>query len=177
MPRIWMPRVASSSSLSRPSATDTTRAPSKCSSAITDGIKKLFQYPSWLRTAIASVFYRRGIIETWGQGTLRMAAWTAELGLPKPEILEVPGAVVVRFLRREYAPAQAATKNVTERQRSVLARLAESPVGLAVREIATALGEEESPWRIREDLATLKGLGLVKSTGWGRGARWVQTSR
>ncbi len=66
---------------------------------------------------------------------------------------------------------------MTERQRSVLARLAESPVGLAVREIATALGEGESRWKIREDLATLKELGLVESAGWGRGARWKLTSR
>lgn len=49
---------------------------------------------------IASVFYRRGIIETWGQGTLKMAAWTEAAGLLKPEILEIPGAVVVRFRGR-----------------------------------------------------------------------------
>jgi len=39
---------------------------------------------------IASVFYRRGMIETWGQGTLKMAAWAEEAGLPRPEILEIP---------------------------------------------------------------------------------------
>ncbi len=52
---------------------------------------------------IASVFYRRGIIETWGQGTLKMAAWAEEVGVPKPEILEIPGAVVVRFPRKVTA--------------------------------------------------------------------------
>lgn len=55
---------------------------------------------------IASIFYRRGIIETWGQGTLKMAAWTEEAGLPKPEILEIPGAVVVRFRARAPGEAQ-----------------------------------------------------------------------
>lgn len=49
---------------------------------------------------IANVFYRRGIIETWGQGTLKMASRAEEAGLPTPEILEVPGAVVVRFRGR-----------------------------------------------------------------------------
>ena len=64
---------------------------------------------------IASVFYRRGIIETWGQGTLRMAAWAAEAGLPTPDILEVPGAVVVRF--RSKAPGKAETTGETTGKR------------------------------------------------------------
>ena len=36
---------------------------------------------------------------TWGQGTIRMASWTQAAGFPAPEILEIPGAVVVRFQR------------------------------------------------------------------------------
>ena len=46
------------------------------------------------------------------------------------------------------------------------------PRGAAVRDIAAALDLSEAPWTIREDLAALKSLGLVPSSGWGRGARW-----
>ena len=46
---------------------------------------------------IADVFYRRGIIERWGRGTLKMAEVTAAAGLPRPEIEDAGGSVTVRF--------------------------------------------------------------------------------
>jgi len=121
---------------------------------------------------IAGVFYRRGIIEAWGRGTLKMAELALSAGLPRPEIEDAGGCVTVRFRPTRYVPPRRVARNLTERQRRVLAYLAENPGGAAVRDIAAALGLAESPWTIREDLATLKGLGLVQSLGWGRGARW-----
>ncbi|MDD5557138.1 MAG: ATP-binding protein [bacterium] len=121
---------------------------------------------------IASIFYRRGIIETWGQGTLKMAAWAEEAGLPRPEILEIPGAVVVRFRRAAYPPPHRDAGDLTERQRAVLATLHGSPAGLALREIHACLGEGITERQVREDLATLKAFGLAIPAGRGRGARW-----
>jgi ATP-dependent DNA helicase RecG len=121
---------------------------------------------------IAAVFYRRGIIESWGRGTLKMAELALSAGLPRPEIEDVGGCVTVRFRPSRYIPPERVTRNLTERQRRVLAHLAESPGGAAVRDIAAALGASDSPWVIREDLAALKSLGLVQTFGWGRGARW-----
>ena len=46
---------------------------------------------------IARTFYRRGIIEVWGRGTLRMAELTSSAGLPAPEIEDDGGTVTVRF--------------------------------------------------------------------------------
>jgi hypothetical protein len=49
--------------------------------------------------AVCAEYWRppvRLVRETWGPGTLKMAAWSEEAGLPKPEILEIRGAVVVR---------------------------------------------------------------------------------
>lgn len=126
---------------------------------------------------IAGAFYRRGIIEAWGRGTIKMAQLTHEAGLPKPEIEDAGGCVTVRFRPTRYvAPLRVAT-DLSERQRRVLAYLAESSGGAALRDIVTALDESDSPWTIREDLATLKNLGLVRSLGWGRGARWELASR
>lgn len=126
---------------------------------------------------IAGVFSRRGLIETWGRGTLQMAELTVAAGLPRPEIEDAGGCVTVRFRPTGYVPRQRVGHDPTQRQQRVLAQLAENPSGLAVREIAAALGLAESPWTIREDLAALKGLGLVVMTGWGRGARWELARR
>jgi ATP-dependent DNA helicase RecG len=121
---------------------------------------------------IARVFFRRGVIEAWGRGTIKMVELAQQAGLPPPEIEDAGGAVTVRFRPSRYVPPQRVARDVTNRQQQVLAYLAESPGGAAVRDIAAALDMSESPWTIREDLATLKTLGLVKSSGWGRGARW-----
>ena len=48
---------------------------------------------------IARTFYRRGLIEEWGRGTLKMAEETAAAGLPRPEI-EDDGASVTALPRR-----------------------------------------------------------------------------
>lgn len=121
---------------------------------------------------IARVFYRRGVIESWGRGTIKIAELVSRAGLPPPEIEEAGGCVVVRFRPSRYVPPQRVAQNVTDRQQRVLAVLAEKPGGSAVREITVALNAQDAPWTIREDLAALKTLGLVTNSGWGRGARW-----
>jgi ATP-dependent DNA helicase RecG len=46
---------------------------------------------------IASVFYRAGIIERWGSGTLNIVDWCAENGNPPPKWREEAGSVFVIF--------------------------------------------------------------------------------
>ena len=53
---------------------------------------------------IARTFYRRGIIETWGTGTIRMAETAIAAGLPRPEIEEQGDSVIVRFQHGQMAP-------------------------------------------------------------------------
>jgi ATP-dependent DNA helicase RecG len=55
---------------------------------------------------IASVFHRRGIIESWGRGTLRMAELTQRAGLVAPEIDAGVGEVIVRFRPTSYVAPQ-----------------------------------------------------------------------
>ena len=112
------------------------------------------------------------MIESWGRGTIKMAELTESAGLPRPEIEDAHGSVTVRFRPSRYLPPQRVARDVTPRQQQVLAYLAGTPDGAAVREITAALGLTDAPWTVREDLATLKTLGLVKFSGWGRGARW-----
>ena len=128
---------------------------------------------------IARTFYRRGLIETWGRGTVKMAEVAAAAGLPHPEIEDAGGCVTVRL--RHGRPsvevgAAAVGQNVmdelTQRQRTVLTILDEADGPLALREICSSLGPETKERQLREDLAKLKGKRLVMPTGHGRGARW-----
>jgi len=48
---------------------------------------------------IARVFYLRGIIETWGRGTLKIKELTDEANLPCPEFENRMGEFIVRFFR------------------------------------------------------------------------------
>ena len=46
---------------------------------------------------IAGVFYRRGLIETWGRGTLKIASLMHQAGLPAPTLHEQGGFVMLTF--------------------------------------------------------------------------------
>jgi ATP-dependent DNA helicase RecG len=121
---------------------------------------------------IARVFYRRGIIESWGRGTLKIAELLARAGLPRPEIEDAGGCVTVRFRPSRYLPPKRVGRDVTERQQTILALLDAARSGLALREILGRLEMQASERQVREDLATLRTLGLANPEGRGAGARW-----
>ncbi len=125
---------------------------------------------------IANTLYRRGVIETWGRGTLKIAELTEQAGLPRPEIEEIAGSVVVRFWPSEYLAPQRIRHDLTTRQQIVLRELGKhGPV--ALRELTELLGEMITQRALRDELAFLKRLELVESTGYGRGARWFVVSQ
>lgn len=119
---------------------------------------------------IADVLFRRGIIETWGRGTLKMAELAERAGLPRPEIETIPGAVVVRFRPSRYLPPQKVGHDLTARQRMVLSLLAEESMRLSA--IYSRMSDGVSLRNLRVDLDLLRKLGLVDSRGHGQGARW-----
>ena len=121
---------------------------------------------------IARTFYRRGIIEEWGRGTLRMADLATSAGLPCPEIEERGDSVTVRFRRADHVADEQFASGLTEQQDAVLSLLRRSHHALALREIRALLGQQMNVRRVREDLAILKSKSLAESTGRGPGARW-----
>ena len=88
---------------------------------------------------IARVFYRRGFIEQWGRGTIKMAELTAAAGLPQPSIEDAAGCVTVCFRHNRYIPPQRIGYDLTERQQQILALLNQVDEGLALREIRAQL--------------------------------------
>ena len=123
---------------------------------------------------IAGVFYRRGIIEQWGRGTIKMAELTAAAGLPRPEIEDTAGCVTVRFRPSRYVPPQRVALDITERQQAILSLLNDAPNGLALRDVLAMLPAAATERQVREDLATLRTFNLAVSSGHGRGSRWMR---
>jgi ATP-dependent DNA helicase RecG len=120
---------------------------------------------------IAGVFYRRGIIETWGRGTLKMVELAEAAGLPRPEIEATPGAVLVRFLPSRYLAPQRIGHILTGRQQALL-RILGTRRAASMRDLVAQLPEQVAPSTLRDDLNFLKRLGLVDTAGRGRGATW-----
>lgn len=121
---------------------------------------------------IAHTFYRRGVIEEWGGGTLKMVELVNEAELPPLEIEDAGSWVAVRFRHGQFVPQQYAWGSPAERQEAILALLERAVNGLALREIRSQLGSQTNERLLRADLAILKQRGLASAMGHGRGARW-----
>lgn len=125
---------------------------------------------------IANVFYKRGIIESWGRGTLKMVEMTRQAGLPLPEIEEGGGCVTVRFRPSRYLPPQRIPHDLTVQQQEIL-RILGAGQRIALRELHAALLPNVNLRGLKEDLKFLKRLQLIDSIGRGRGAKWFLQGR
>ncbi len=123
---------------------------------------------------IARTFYRRGLIEEWGRGTLKMAELATLAGLERPEIEDAGGCVTVRFRHGRSVLGGRSRKDLTARQAAILTLLARSDDGLALREIRTRLAPQASERQVRRALAGLRERGLARSIGRGPAARWIR---
>lgn len=112
---------------------------------------------------IARVFYRRGVIESWGRGTIKMEELTVRAGLPRPEIFESAGCVTVRFSPTRYVPPQRVAQNVTERQQRVLAVLSTAAGGWRCATSARGSGRKLPSGRSRMNWRHSSTLGWFKS--------------
>ncbi len=121
---------------------------------------------------IARTFYRRGIIERWGRGTIKMAELSVAAGLPRPEIEDTGANVIVRFRHDRSGPHPPGPNEAAKRQETVLALLDRANEGLALREICARLTLHTSQRQVRRTLAALRERGLAVSTGHGVSARW-----
>ena len=122
---------------------------------------------------IARTFHRRGVIEEWGSGTLKMAAAVNAANLPPVEIEERGETVTVRFRHVGIVP-EGHTVGVgpAGRKEAILAVLDQEGRSMALRDIYARLAAHTNERQLREDLAALRTQGLIAITGHGRGARW-----
>jgi ATP-dependent DNA helicase RecG len=121
---------------------------------------------------IAQVFYRRGIIESWGRGTIKIVELTQQAGLAPPEFECCGGEVLVRFRPTSYVPPMRVGRDLSPLQRALLEVLAARKAA-PLSELRRAVGLPVADRTLQENLSVLRQLELVESRGRGRGARWL----
>ncbi len=90
---------------------------------------------------IANVFYRAGIIERWGSGTLNIIDWCAENNNPPPTWMEQAGSIYVTFLPAVLPETPQVTPEVTPHVTPQVERLIQALDGEMTRaEMMEALG-------------------------------------
>ena len=68
---------------------------------------------------IARVNFRRGVIESWGRGTIKMAELAQQAGLPAPEIEDAGGRVTLRIRPGRYLPPQRVARGMSVSPRTI----------------------------------------------------------
>lgn len=120
---------------------------------------------------IAEVFYRRGLIERWGRGTLKIRELAQRAGLTRPEFEERASEVVVRFFPSGYIPPARVSYDLTDLQRALLVLLADYGPSSSTK-LAERLEGRYSDRHLRSNLNQLADLGLVEKKGTTRGVVW-----
>ncbi len=124
---------------------------------------------------IAKVFYKRGWIESWGTGTLRMIGYCKQNKTPEPEFIQYSGgfAVVFKFkTSMGTAPSNKPSFNeLTTRQKEIIAIL-QNAEAMPLKEISEHLQKPPATSTLREELTTLKTMGLINSQGQARATTW-----
>lgn len=120
---------------------------------------------------IAEVFYRRGVIERWGRGTLSMVELVKQAGMKALEWEEQAGEVIVRFNPMRYVPPTRIAHDLSPLQRSILAIFGEGgPCSISwLSSLLPAVPRRT----LQANLAMLRHYGLVDLSGHGQGARWM----
>jgi len=65
---------------------------------------------------IADVFFKAGLIETWGRGTLKIIETCQTAGLPEPKFEILTGGIVVTFFKDKYSDQFLLDKQLNKRQ-------------------------------------------------------------
>lgn len=123
---------------------------------------------------IAGVFHRRGVIEGWGRGTLKMAELTHRAGLAPPEIEAGVDEVIVRFRPTGYIPPLRIGRDLSDLQRQILQVLAALGPSL-LPDILKQLPNSTTRRTVQDNLKVLRTLGLVESSGTNRWTHWRVT--
>ena len=118
---------------------------------------------------IAQTFYKRGIIETWGRGTLKIGRLMRDAGLKPPTVTLRPGAVVVTFSLPEAATGKTPLKTPLKTAEAVLVVLREEP-HLSLPTIAKRLRKSDSA--VKRAIRRLREDGRLERVGPDKGGYW-----
>jgi len=117
---------------------------------------------------IAGVFYRAGIIEKWGTGTLRIIDWCREGNNPEPQWKEQAGSLYVIFFpsrdikgaeRKDIGKPELQPESLREK---VIHLLSEGP--LSKSEVSKNLGQKQISGQLKIVLKSLVDEGVIAYT-------------
>ena len=130
---------------------------------------------------IAKVFHRRGIIETWGRGTLKIASLMQAAGLPVPTLQERTESVLMTFVLpdamvrlkkgsvTEKTPRKTPGKTPGKTPDLILKWLSDAP-GTSIPELAQQLDKSGSA--IERAIRKLRAEGKLVRIGPAKGGHW-----
>ena len=114
---------------------------------------------------IARTFYRRGHIEAWGRGTLKIAELLKAAGLEPSTVVSADGTLKVTFWRPDRhmsAQREQVTEQVTEQVLRLVQHLKEKPLG--TREAMQVLGLQHRPTFLYDYLQPAIDANLIEMT-------------
>lgn len=121
---------------------------------------------------IADVLYRRGLIEKWGGGTLRMAEASERAGTPAPEFFADHQRVTVTFCAARYVAPSRISHDLSPLQQMILRALSDAgPSTLA--QLSEILGGQVRRRTLQDNLQMLRAFGLVELHGGPASFRWM----
>lgn len=133
---------------------------------------------------IARTSYRRGIIETWGRGTLKIARLMREAGHEPPMVFAREGAVIVTFGLQGKMPGKQQRNDGETPQKTLQKTLQKTPQstpvailellkqqpGLTFAQMAALLGKSESA--VKRAVRKLRESGRLGRIGPDKGGHW-----
>lgn len=137
---------------------------------------------------IAGTLYKLGLIERWGNGTLKIFDECREHGIPEPIFEEYSSGLSVQFIfeepiglrlgifnrkqqSSEVLQKENILKSLSNRRREIIDIL-ETNGELKASDIIKKLQKPPSNRTLRDDLLALKKLGLIDSRGSARSTVW-----
>jgi ATP-dependent DNA helicase RecG len=126
---------------------------------------------------IATIFYKRGWVEGWGTGTLRMIRYCQKNGTPEPEFKEYSGGFSVTFRFKESMSSEIKKSpeippvELTARQKEIIDIL-KTADEMTIKNIIQNLTSPPAERTLRDDLSKLRDKGFVGSRGRAKNAMW-----
>lgn len=111
---------------------------------------------------IASVFYRRGLIETWGGGTLKIASQMQDAGLQPPTIVENAGFVIMTFVM----PDRRTSEKMSEKVLAALRRDGKLTISALAIQFGVTTRTIERTLKKRQEENRLSRIGQDKGGHW-----------
>lgn len=116
---------------------------------------------------IADVFYFRGLVERWGEGTRNIITACQQAGHPTPEFIEQSGAIGVRFLMATTPQSGEDRKQDLSPRQACLIEVITQLESATRKQLKAKIKDAPTDRTLQRDLDILKRLGVIEALGQG----------